>query len=270
MNRHDGRTGALFEHRFWLQILGDHARFILSSTSPKETAEVERAAAFIQIFDKLLEQSRHNLSDSQLALLNQQASHYTKELRDFKLHLLKRHLAGEIAIQLPPTFLNHMVNELEEYQRTLDSLLASGKVPVYHPVHHHLLWLADAVGHAGAIHDNLDGVEKKLRKKSKKFEKHFQAYYLKAVEVAGYMRTNLVQFPALSRLNKEAELEMCLFVDFLKEIEALDLSGELLDVLAPLMPDHMAREEYYYLTKLAQVSEVKMPAGDPTKPRLEV
>jgi hypothetical protein len=27
---------ALFEHRFWLQILGDHARFILNALSPKE------------------------------------------------------------------------------------------------------------------------------------------------------------------------------------------------------------------------------------------
>jgi hypothetical protein len=269
LNRHDGRKGALFEHRFWLQILGDHARFMFATTSPKEVAEVQREMAFIQIFDKLLEQARNNLSESQTANLTQHAYIYAKEFREFKLHLLNRHLTGEIAIGLSPTFFNHMLNELDEYLRVLKSLMEEGCVPVYHPIHHHLLWLPDAVGHAGAIHDFLDAVEMKLRKKSKKFEKHFQAFYLKAVEVAGYMRTNLTQFPALSRLNKESELEMKLFVEFLKEIEALDLSGELLDTLSPLMPDHMAREEYYYLTKLAQVSEVEMPAGDPTKPRVD-
>ncbi len=37
----------LFEHQFWLQILGDHSRFILSSLAPKEQAEIEKAYYFI-------------------------------------------------------------------------------------------------------------------------------------------------------------------------------------------------------------------------------
>lgn len=36
-------SAALLEHRFWLQILGDHARFLYHSLSPSEKGEIERA-----------------------------------------------------------------------------------------------------------------------------------------------------------------------------------------------------------------------------------
>ena len=49
---------SLFEDRFWLQILGDHSRFIFTSLSPDETEAVNQAQNFIMTFDSLLQQSR--------------------------------------------------------------------------------------------------------------------------------------------------------------------------------------------------------------------
>lgn len=43
-----------FEHGFWLQILGDHARFIHDSLAPQEKQEIEQTRYFIQVFDQLL------------------------------------------------------------------------------------------------------------------------------------------------------------------------------------------------------------------------
>ena len=43
----------------------------------------------------------------------------------------------------------------------------------------------DAAGHAGAISSNLDQVEKRLKEKSNQYTKHFEDFYLKAVEMAG-------------------------------------------------------------------------------------
>ncbi|GAX91937.1 DUF2935 domain-containing protein [Effusibacillus lacus] len=263
------RETALFEHRFWLQILGDHARFILTSLSPRETKEIERANKFIREYDKYLEQVRRTPTDSEIKALGQQALQLTEDLREFKLHLLRRHLAGEVEIGLPPTFFNHMLNELAEYI-TLLTYLTDGKTPPpMHPVHHHLLWLLDAAGHAATINDSVDPVEKRIKEKSHEFTRHFEEYYLKAVEMAGYLRTHLDRFPALSRFNRETELEMKLFTEFLKELEELELNDSLLGALSPLITDHMFREECYYLTKLAQVSEVSPPGCDPTKPRTE-
>lgn len=260
---------ALFEHRFWLQILGDHSRFIFNTLSPKETADIQAAEQFIQAFDQLLHQARTIQSDSQLGALNQQAHSLTINLRQFKLSILQRLLLGKITIAFTPTFINHMVNELEEYLRILTSLLEGKKVPQFDALHHDFLWLPDAAGHAAAISSDLDFVEKRLIQKSQKFEEHFQQFYMKSIEMAGYMRTQLRDFPAFRRFHSDIDVEMNLFRAFLKELEDMELSAEVLDRISPLMPDHMMREECYYLMKLAQLGLVHDPKCDPTQPRIE-
>lgn len=256
---------ARFEHRFWLQILGDHSRFILEALAPVQTVEIEQAANFIRVFDTLLERAK----SSDLVSLTNEAESAVIKLREFKLELIRKHLIGKIKIHLSPTFINHMVNELEEYLRILEHLKAGEVPPVYHELHHHLLWLLDAAGHAEGISTNLDGVEKKLRKKSVEFRKTFENFYLKAVELAGYLRTNLTSFPALERMNLESQLEIKLFQNFLQEIEELRLSKQALGTFAPLMADHMYREECYYLMKLAESTNLDPPNCDPAKPRLK-
>ncbi|WP_243428256.1 DUF2935 domain-containing protein [Clostridium rhizosphaerae] len=264
----DFEESVRFEHRFWLQILGDHARFILNTLSPNEMEKIERTKTFINTFDRYLDKARENLTGPALDALTEEAFRLTKKFRIFKLEILKEHLVGKVEINLPPTFINHMVNELDEYLNILNCFL-SNVYPEAPAIHHHILWLLDGVGHANSINSNLDDVEKDLKKKSKEFAKHFDALHMKAMEFAGYMRTNLSKFPALSRLNKQAELEMLLFMNFLKELEDLRLDKEALGIIQPLMLDHMFREECYYLTKLSQVSEVKGPDCNPAKPRIE-
>ncbi|KRE39798.1 hypothetical protein ASG81_17875 [Paenibacillus sp. Soil522] len=62
---------------------------------------------------------------------------------------------------------------------------------------------------------------------------------------------------------------MSVFMGFLKEIEELGLSAELLSRINPLVPDHMYREECYYLLKLSESGEIPSPPCDPTARRLE-
>ncbi|WP_409346025.1 DUF2935 domain-containing protein [Paenibacillus sp. MBLB4367] len=260
---------ALYEHRFWLQILGDHGRFIYNVLSPKETKDINKVIPFMQAFDRLLEQARTAKSENDSISIANQALPLTLEFREFKLSLLQRSLLGKIAIGLTPTFVNHMVNELEEYLRILNELAAGRPVPTFAALHHDFLWLPDAAGHAAAIASDLDQVEKRWIVKSQQFETHFQQLYLKSVEMAGYMRTHLQDFPAFRRLHSEVDLEMKLFVAFLGELGAMELSAEILDRISPLMPDHMMREECYYLTKLAHLGLVPNPECKADKPRVE-
>ncbi|WP_456278467.1 DUF2935 domain-containing protein [Bacillus sp. AK128] len=257
-----------FELQFWLQVLGDHGRFIRDSLAPKETKHIEKAKAFIHLFDSLLSESRKAHSEDALHGLAIKAEEGGEELREFKLLLLEKLLLKDVSISLPPSFLNHMVNELDEFLRVLTYLTDKQIPPLVHPLHHDLLWLLDAAGHAGAIDANLDRVEKDLKQKSEMFTKQFEDFYLKAVEMAGYLRTNLTSFPALARFHHEIDLEFTIFKAFLREIEELELTGQTLSVLTPLMADHMAREECYYLMKLAESTDVvNTPNCDPTKPR---
>lgn len=256
---------ARFEHRFWLQILGDHSRFIHEALAPGEKNEIQMASGFINCFDTLLEQAK----SADINQLTEKAETETSKLREFKLNLIRRHLVGKIKIHLSPTFLNHMVNELEEYQRILKHLKSQEIPPVYHELHHHLVWIMDAAGHSSAISANLDSVEKRLKEKSDSYTKHFEDFYLKAVEMAGFLRTQLTNFPALEKLNSDVTLEIKLFQNFLHEIEELELSAQALGTFSPLMADHMSREECYYLMKLAESTKVDNPDCDPTKPRLK-
>lgn len=237
--------------------------------APTETADVQKAQIFVATFDRLLAQARAAAPAADLSALNREAYGQTAALRAFKLDILSRQLAGKVNVMLTPTFFNHMVNELEEYVRILQALNAGQPVPRFDPLHHDLLWLTDAAGHAGAIAADLDMVEKRLIARSRKFKKHFEGLYLKAIEMAGYMRTNLRDFPAFRRFHVDIDLEMRLFIQFLSEIEEMELTSEVLDRIAPLMPDHMMREEWYYLKKLAVSGLVPAPNGDPAKPRVE-
>ena len=209
---------ALFEHHFWLQILGDHSRFIFNSLSPKETVFIHKANEFIILFDSLLEKSREQLSVEELTELNCEAYNTTMKLREFKMVLLSKSIAGKINTALLPTFFNHMLNELDDYIFILNTLIM-GKTPVEKYLHLHLLWLSDGAGHAASIASRLDNTEKELIKKSKVYEKTFTNLYLKAIEFNGYTRTGLYDFPALRKLNEDADEKMTCFKEYLKELE---------------------------------------------------
>lgn len=258
-----------FEYEFWLQVLGDHARFILESLSPIENKDINLAKQFKRIFDELLDEARELNSTEVMLDLTVRTDVHVTHFKKFKLSLLERHLFKQIEIHLSPTFINHMINELEEFERIIRYFKRGESPPNVHELHHHLLWLQDAYGHAGAIHDNMDAVEKRLREKSMLFTKHFEEFYLKAVEFAGYIRTKVYEFPALERMNKNVRLEIEAFQMFLNELLELDISAKALGTFPSLMADHMFREECYYLFKLAESTNESPPDCNPAKPRIE-
>lgn len=268
MNKFDNSEMVLFEHRFWLQVLGDHSRMLLNSLSPEETEDIKKAKYFMKLFDDLLFKARKGVPKEEIYDFNLVAYNAAQEIRCFKLDILKRQIAGNIKINMVPTFINHMVNEVEEYIYILCSLAQKG-YPVVNPLHHHLLWLLDGSGHAYGIAGDLDMVEKAYIEKSRAFAKTFDNLYLKSIELRGYMRTGLQQFPALNQLTEEAYKDMSAFKDYLKELFTLVKDKKILGAIMPLVLDHMYREECYYLTKLSMVSQVKKPDCDPAKPREE-
>ncbi|EKN38649.1 hypothetical protein CFSAN001627_23679, partial [Clostridium botulinum CFSAN001627] len=82
----------LFEHHFWLQILGDHSRFILNSLSPKEKSFIEEANRFKNLFDNLLKKSKQSLSEEELFALNNHAYNVAMKIREFKLDIIDRQI----------------------------------------------------------------------------------------------------------------------------------------------------------------------------------
>lgn len=270
MNTSENIESAIFEHRFWLQILGDHSRFIFFSLAPTETEYILLAQEFILLFDKLLEDTKQVTEDESLNMLNQNAYEAASRLREFKLELLSMSLDADLKIQLPPSFINDMVNELEEYLYVIYNI-RNKLSDLIHPIHYHMLWLSDAIGHAASIEAELDFIEADLIDQACRFKIQFQDLYLKALIMNGYLRTELKRFPALNRLNEQAAAAIQSFTDYLDSLRDKRTDRRVLGTLMPLMADHMSREECYYLWKLSQISStIRRPDCDPTRPRLEL
>ncbi|HEX2937920.1 MAG TPA: DUF2935 domain-containing protein [Ruminiclostridium sp.] len=255
------------EYNFWLQILGDHARFIYHSLSADETEHLQKAKLFIHTFDSLLNESKAGL---QAADFKQKVVDAVQALREFKLYLLTLTLKSRVKIHMSPTFFNHMLNELDEFVLTL-SHMNNDEPPLFYPVHYNLLWLSDGKGHAAAVSANLDEIEKSKIEQSNDYEKTFTDLYLKTIEMSGYTRTKMTDFPSMRMLNRQAFFTMTEFREFLLEIRNARTNATLLGTLMPLMADHMAREECYYLTKLSlSDGDLKNPECDPARPRVDM
>lgn len=262
------REMSIFEHRFWLQILGDHSRFILNALSPEETRFIDDATQFIKLFDYLLEKARRPISLENLHDLNYKAYSAAMKIRELKMVILSKQITDKIKINIAPTFINHMVNELDEYIFILNHLIKGNIAPIG-DINLHLLWLPDGSGHASTIASNLDMTYKELIKKSVTYSKDFDNLYLRTIEYKGYTRSGICGFPALKRLNADANEIMNCFKIFLKKLEIEILEKKVLGTIYPLMLNHMFREECYYLTKLSMVSDINSPECDPTTPRIE-
>jgi hypothetical protein len=262
------REMALFEHRFWLQILGDHSRFILNAFSPEETHFINQANEFIGLFDALLEKARKPVSDEKLNELNHQAYSAAMKIRKLKLTILSKKLKEQIKFNISSSFINLMINEVEEYICIIEHLAKGHIVPI-RDINLHLFWLEDGIGHAEAVANALDSTQKELIKKNREYQKKFTDFYLTAIGYNGYSRTGICEFPALRKFNFDIDDIMGCFKKSLEDLKEKLLEKEVLGIITPLMADHMFREECYYLTKLSMVSDTEPPGCNPARPRLE-
>ncbi|NLD48966.1 MAG: DUF2935 domain-containing protein [Clostridiaceae bacterium] len=243
------------EIRFWTGIMRDHGDFILNSLSYNEQEAINCACFYKNTFSKLHEQSKRIMAVNDTSAVNaifNECMSCLLSFIDFKRLLLGRLLKCQLGTSLPPTFYNHMINEAMEFYQTL--LLAKCTKPL-NPTHEnlnlHTVWLPDSSGHAATIACELDPVEKELIKEAKEFQKSFMNLSLKAEELEKMLKRTCLDNGALKHLNEEVMKKLEEFICYLEKVRELNKKCRILSVLKPLMPDHMMREEIYYLGKLA-------------------
>jgi hypothetical protein len=259
---------SVIDNRFWLQGMGDHARIILIALSSLEEEEIEKCRGFISLFDGLLEEARGDLDAEQARSLCKRAVRATRDIRAFKLHLIVRKLTDTIYLNITAALINHMVNEADEYLFMLGYYVRD-KSPVLPPIHLHRFWLVDAIGHTSYIQQFVGYPFKEIRDQAHAFEMEFTTLNNRAMEYAGYMRSGLREFPALSRLNRDAYEQYKLFAEFFVDLLLKFQNKEVIGFLTIIFLDHMYRESCYYLTQLAKVTDLQRPACDPASERME-
>lgn len=232
------------EHRFWLTIMGEHARFVFFALSPVETGEIERVHRFVETFATLLAESR----EAGNAELGKEVRRAVSDFYRFLLQHLALALSSRLQTALSANLINHMVSETAEYLALLDAFpFAKSAFPA---IHHHMLWLFGSGEHAAAAGGGVDPMERETILTCGGFERQFMGLYLRSVCLRGFMRTELTAFPALDRLSADASDTAGRFRTFLEGLRDSRKSGEIQGCLPAEAADHMAREEVYYLRKL--------------------
>lgn len=244
----------LEELRFWTGIMRDHGEFILTSLSYNEHDAICCANFFKESFLRLHEQSEKisKVNGADLnSILNQSMSTLLSFI-NFKRLLLRRSLQCQLNSSLPPTFFNHMINEAMQFCKTILNIRCNIQVNTLEEnLNLHKIWLPDAAGHAATIASELDPTEKPLIIEAEEFEKYFNNLTLKVGELSKMLVRTCLTDGALKQLNQDVMKKIKEFICYLNKIRELLIACKVLGVLKPLIPDHMIREEIYYLNRIA-------------------
>jgi hypothetical protein len=276
---------ALRENWFWTSIFRDHAAFIHDNLGPDQDQLVRWAAGFRDTLSQLhteaaqaaqaagisgpagayalagrpAEEPLSGLEGRELLGAEQQAQRLSQtllqsisSLKSFKEDVLQRKLDCKIKLALGEVIIAHMIVEAEEAQRVLGRVRSMAPLPPSLQVlHHHLVWLPDAAGHAALIHSAADGVEENLLDVTQNFKQTFNGMQIKALELYSMLRIAPRMVGALRRLNQDSMAQIGLFRAFLTELrEHLEGCEVLGGNLVPALADHMLREELYYTEKI--------------------
>lgn len=190
-------SDARFEHSFWLSVLRDHTDFIRQSLSPLEQEAIAQANRLHQEALLLIEQFAHVKGVEEMRTFSLRMVESTTRLLHFKQMLLDRQLAGEITVHLPPSLLDHMIREGQEYLQVIAQLL-HGRYLEGAPlaIHEANLWLSDGSVHAALIRNYVDPQEQDIFESAHKWKTEFDALYLHLQEMQTKLRTNVRWTPS--------------------------------------------------------------------------
>jgi hypothetical protein len=238
---------------FWSGIMRDHAEFLYTALSPSEKELIQETTQFYNQWNTIHQEAERLLEMTVLEqdqLVNKVLP-LLKRFIDFKQMIVTKQLTGEVRISFTPSFVNHMLNEANEFYRNLLFSFTSSTNNEETALLLHKIWLRDAAGHAASIASDLDPVESILIKEAQDFKKRFDHLFIKAFELDQMIeRTKLRYEPALRYFNQQVEDVMVDFIDYLERVKDLRSDYKALGAIHPSIPDHMIREESYYLTKL--------------------
>jgi hypothetical protein len=244
------------EMEFWTHILRDHALFQYTSLSPKETETARMTQYFLGMFEQLHQEvlsADEEQSPTVIAeIINNNKTAVTQFVQ-FKKVLLTELLKCGLEMSMTPTFLNHMINEAMEYYRIL--CLATDGVETskgLEMLRLHTIWLPDASGHAKFIASQLDGIEGPNIDEAEDFMEEFDELFKKANELHIMMDRTRLCDGIINHFNADVAKVIDEFVSFLEMLKTLRKECRITaaGTFSYLVPDHMIREEQYYMYRI--------------------
>lgn len=240
----------VYDHyRFWVRVLQDHMIFIIKRSKEYEARANDFLVQLTELKQTLMSGAPDNFNQ-----FNEQVIEIVENIRDFKRYILNDLLTKQPLISLPPTFISHMLNELEKFRFLIHYIQVNNQFPPTNNLNEHELWLGDIMGHLTGIKDNLDPVEKLLRKRLYKQKKVFKALHHKTIEFIGYFKHGVepnLSVGGLDRIDAPSMEATILYLNLVREILELRSQNIALGVIDRHMLLHMIFEEVYYLKCLS-------------------
>lgn len=245
------------EHRFWLEILQDHAFFLLDRIRPEEPeriAEVRRYAdAFAQLSGKLdtLPEPAHAASRPWIAFAKEAhmaAAGYYKLEGSLQALLL----AGHDFLDASPAFLNGTLTENQEYLRLLSFYVQGIEAPALSLWSLMEMWLDDQLYHAVMMEELLQSADCPLSRTAGSLAEEFRSHLLKNRTIHGFLRFTPPDFPEQIQFARDAAGSVVRFFRLLEEAIPRMRQLSLVPESALRMVEHHMPEASYFMRKLAR------------------
>ncbi|MDF2925013.1 MAG: hypothetical protein K0R57_3927 [Paenibacillaceae bacterium] len=246
----------LQEHRFWLEILQDHASFLQERLNPREEVWREEALrhrkALARLGDRLetlgglpSASSRQWIDYAKEAHMTA-ASYYHLEGRVQALLL-----ANDIRMNADPAHLNCTLMENEEYLRLLEYYVQGAEAPRLPLWNLMELWLDDQLNHARQLCGYMQPTDRDLSVKAGALADEFRSHLLHNKTILGFLRFTPPGFPEQLRFARDAAASVVRMFRLLEEAAvALRVRAES-GSIAVRMIEHQLPETSYFMRKLS-------------------
>lgn len=243
------------EHRFWIEMIQDHAYFVRDHLAASEPNAIQIAESYIVAFQSLLTQlnlldrtARH--SDQQLITLSRMILPVANGYYQFEGNMQQLRIANRINLNLTPTYLNGTLNENQEYLRIL-VYMVEGSIPEPLPLVDLMdLWLEDQIGHAILLVNVLDPAEFSIREQAERHAVTFRALFTQNEIIRGYLRFTAPSFPVQIKLARDTLAAVQEFRLFVIQVISLFKQTELLNRTTLRFLEHHLPETCYFLHQL--------------------
>ncbi|WP_438445059.1 DUF2935 domain-containing protein [Gorillibacterium sp. sgz5001074] len=244
------------EHRFWLEILQDHAYFVYNALSPSDVRNVQTAAGYIQAFGDLLEQllkldPRLETSDPSMIQLARSAQPVAYGYFQFEGQMQHLRIENRIELNLTPTYMNGTGSENAEYLRLLSSYMAGQQPAPLSLADLVDLWLEDQLGHASLLINHLDVAELGWIEKVQRAQTTFSALMIKQRQIRKYLRFTPPNFPVQLQFAEDIAAAVTGFEVVVRQVVQLLVNQRVLSRLSLRFIEHHFPESCYFLRKLS-------------------
>ena len=244
------------EHSFWLEMLKDHAYFVMDTLPANETEYIEIAKQFIRSYDDLLVKLQSiprnaSYQDSEMIDFSKRAWKVAKNYFDFEGTLQSLRIDNKINLNLSPTYLNGTLSENQEYLRIL-SYLVQGQEPVRLSITQVMdLWLEDQLGHAVLFENLLDPIEATANAAAQEFKRKFQLYIVQNHHLKNFLRVKQPGFARQQEFIYEVGKTTLEMNQFIKNMVEKYKNNTLLNKSNLRFLEHHFPETCYFLASLS-------------------